>query len=92
VDVNVAWKLTNVSEVHTASINRVMNVTIQCYIPEDSKLHTFCRENLKSHSLSMFLGRETEFYLKMTVFWDVAPCSLRVSKKVVIFILAATRT
>jgi hypothetical protein len=25
------------------------NVTTRCYIPEDSELHTRCRENLKSH-------------------------------------------
>jgi hypothetical protein len=56
--------LTNVYEVLTASILKVMmmealrifetsvniNLTTQQYIPEDSKLHTRCRENLKSHN------------------------------------------
>jgi hypothetical protein len=55
-------KWTNVSEVHTASIITAMimeavhnpetlvyfNVTTW-HIPEDSKLHTHHRENLKSH-------------------------------------------
>jgi hypothetical protein len=59
-------KLTDVSEVRTAFIIRAMialmeavrtaetsvnfNVTTRRYIPEDSKLHTCRRENLKSHS------------------------------------------
>jgi hypothetical protein len=55
--------LSDVSEVHTASIiiARMMeavrtsetsvntNLTTRRYIPEDSKLHTRLRENLKSH-------------------------------------------
>jgi hypothetical protein len=54
--------LTDVSEVHTASIIALMmeaehtskmsanfNVTTWSYIPEDTKLHTHRRENLKSH-------------------------------------------
>jgi hypothetical protein len=54
--------LTNVSMVHTASIIALMmeavrtsetsvsiNLTTWQYIPEDSKLHTRRRENLKSH-------------------------------------------
>jgi hypothetical protein len=59
----VTLKLTNVSEVRTASsiITLVMkavhtsetsvnfNVTTRRYIPEDSKLHTRRHENLKSH-------------------------------------------
>jgi hypothetical protein len=60
----VVTKLTDVSEVRTASIIRAMkpgdgvgtsetlvnfNVTTQRYIPQDSKLHTRLRENLKSH-------------------------------------------
>jgi hypothetical protein len=31
------------------------NMTTQRYIPEDSKLHTFHRENLKSHTVSIRL-------------------------------------
>jgi hypothetical protein len=58
-------KWTYVSEVRTASIFTAIvmmmeavrisetsvhfNVTTRRYIPEDSKLHTRCRENLKSH-------------------------------------------
>jgi histidine ammonia-lyase len=59
----VRLKLTDVSEVHTASIITALtmeavrtsemsvnfNVTTLRYIPEDSKLHTRRRENLKSH-------------------------------------------
>jgi hypothetical protein len=54
--------LADVSEVRTASITAVMmealrtsetsvnfNVNTRRYIAEDSKLHTRCRENLKSH-------------------------------------------
>jgi hypothetical protein len=55
--------LTNVSEVRTASITITLmmdaactsetpvslNLTAWRYIPEDSKLHICCRENLKSH-------------------------------------------
>jgi hypothetical protein len=60
-------KLTDVSEVRTASIIRAMmeavrssetsvifKVTIRRYIPEDSKLHTRRRENLKSHKGKTF--------------------------------------
>jgi hypothetical protein len=55
--------LTYVSEVRTASIRAMMKVvrtsetsvnfivTTWRYIPEDSKLHTLRRENLKSDSL-----------------------------------------
>jgi hypothetical protein len=55
----VTLKLTDVSEVHTAalmmeavltsetSVN--FNVTTQHYIPEDSKVHTCRRKNLKCH-------------------------------------------
>jgi hypothetical protein len=54
--------LTNVSEMRTASIALMMeairtsetlvsiNSTTRQYIPEDSKLHTRRRENLKSHA------------------------------------------
>jgi hypothetical protein len=59
----VSLKLTDVSEVRTAPIIIAMmmeavrtsetsddfNVTTRRYIPEDSKLHTRRRENLKSH-------------------------------------------
>jgi hypothetical protein len=56
-------KLTDVSEVRTASIALMMeagrtsetsgkfNVITRRYIPEDYKLHTRRRENLKSHIL-----------------------------------------
>jgi hypothetical protein len=63
----VTLKLTDVSEVHTASIIRAialmmeavrisetsinLNVNTLHYIPEDSKLHTRRFENLKSHNL-----------------------------------------
>jgi hypothetical protein len=59
------WISTDISEVHAASIIRMIalmmeaaqtyetSVDIQLrtwqYIPEDSELHTRCRENLKSH-------------------------------------------
>jgi hypothetical protein len=53
-------KLTNVSEVHTASIigeavhtseiSVNFNMNIWHYIPEDSNLHTHHCENLKSHT------------------------------------------
>jgi hypothetical protein len=60
--------MTDVSEVRTASTIKAMimeavctsetsvnfNVTTRCYIPEDSKLHTRRRENLKSHIRSIF--------------------------------------
>jgi len=65
----VMLKLTDVSEVLTASIIRAMmevvrtsetsvnfNETTRRYIPEDSKLHTRRRENLKSHILLHFFG------------------------------------
>jgi hypothetical protein len=59
----VTLKLTDVSEVHTVSIITALtmeavrtsemsvnfNLTTLRYIPEDSKLHTRRRENLKSH-------------------------------------------
>jgi hypothetical protein len=55
-------KLTDISEVRTASIALMMeavrtsetsvnfNVTTRRYIPEDSKLHIRHHENLKSHN------------------------------------------
>jgi hypothetical protein len=56
-------KFTDVSEVRTASIITLMmeaaltfetsvnfNATTRRYIPEDSKLHTRRRQNLKSHN------------------------------------------
>jgi hypothetical protein len=54
----VALKLTDVSEVRATSIIRALmmeavsnfNVTTRRYIPEDSKLHTRRRDNLKSHN------------------------------------------
>jgi hypothetical protein len=63
-------KLTDVSEVRTASIIRAMmmeavrtsetlvnfNVTTRRYNPEDSKRHTRCRENLKSHKVIISLN------------------------------------
>jgi hypothetical protein len=58
----VLFKLTGVSEVHTASIIRTMmeavctsevsvyfNKTTQQYIPESCHLYTHCHENLKFH-------------------------------------------
>jgi hypothetical protein len=33
------------------------NVTTRRYIPKDSKLHTCCRENLKSHILTIVIKR-----------------------------------
>jgi hypothetical protein len=55
-------KLTDVSEVHTASIIRTMNktsvnfnVTIQHYIPQESKLNIRCCENLNSHTTPVIL-------------------------------------
>jgi hypothetical protein len=56
----VTLKWTDVSKVRTASIIRAVihlpddggsthDVTTRRYIPEDSKLHTRRRENLKSH-------------------------------------------
>jgi hypothetical protein len=51
--------LTDVSEVRTASIIRAIIIgiylTTRQYIPEDSKLHTHCRENPKSHKFSIYL-------------------------------------
>jgi hypothetical protein len=35
--------------VRTSETSVNFNVTARRYIPEDSKLHTRCRENLKSH-------------------------------------------
>jgi hypothetical protein len=55
----VSLKLTDVSQVCTASIIRAMNfnVTTRLYVPEDSKLHTRRRENLKSHKpLAVYIG------------------------------------
>jgi hypothetical protein len=43
--------MTDVSEVLTASIIRAMNSSWR-YIPEDAKLHTRRRENLKSHVIN----------------------------------------
>jgi hypothetical protein len=37
--------------VHTSETSVNFNVTTWCYIPEDSKLHTRRRENLKSHKI-----------------------------------------
>jgi hypothetical protein len=53
----VKYMLTDVSEVRPASIIRAMMETVRTsetsatrqYIPEDCKLHTRRRENLKSH-------------------------------------------
>jgi len=44
-------KWNDVSEAHAASFIRAVhfNMTTRCYIPEDPKLHTRRRENLKSH-------------------------------------------
>jgi hypothetical protein len=57
-------KLTDVSEVCTAFIIRAMmeavrtsetsvnfDVAMRCYVPEESKLHTRHREDLKSHTV-----------------------------------------
>jgi hypothetical protein len=59
-------KFTDVSQVHTASVFALMmeavrtsetsvnfNMTTRRFIPEDSKLHTRRRENLKSQILSV---------------------------------------
>jgi hypothetical protein len=64
--------LTNVSEVHIASIIALMmevvrtsdtsvniNFTTQRHIPEDSKLHTRCHGNLKSY-ISLNVHMKTE--------------------------------
>jgi hypothetical protein len=37
--------------VHTSETSDHFKVTTRRYIPEDSKLHTRCRENLKSHKV-----------------------------------------
>jgi hypothetical protein len=44
--------------VHTSEMSVNFNVTTWCYIPEDSKLHTCCHENLKSFMLSVSLPFE----------------------------------
>jgi hypothetical protein len=36
------------------------NLTTRRYIPEDSKLHTRCRENLKSHTVLALLHSNSE--------------------------------
>jgi hypothetical protein len=41
--------------VHTSETLVNFNVTTWRYIPEDSKLHTHCCENLKSHILCSFV-------------------------------------
>jgi hypothetical protein len=76
----VTLKLTNFSEVRTASIIIVLmmeavhtsetsvnfNMTTWRYIPEDSKLHTRCRENLTSHVLKFNINNV--IYL-MYIYW-----------------------
>jgi hypothetical protein len=46
-----------VEEVHTSETSVSFNMTTRRYTPGDYKLHTRCREDLKSH-------------MKMVVFWD----------------------
>jgi hypothetical protein len=46
----VFWDVALMMEaVHTSETSINLNVTTRCNIPEDSKLHTRRRENLKSH-------------------------------------------
>jgi hypothetical protein len=71
----VTLKLTDVSEMRTSSIIALMmeavrtsetsvsfNVSTRRYIPEDSKLHTRRRENLKSHEGGLCFLRGIEFF------------------------------
>jgi hypothetical protein len=75
---SVTLKLTDVSEMCTASIRVAMimkavrtfetsvsfNVTTQRYIPEDSKHHIRRRENLKYHVTHIKISREKSYYLE----------------------------
>jgi hypothetical protein len=66
----VTSKLTDVSEVHqgalmmeavcTSEKSVNFNVTTWCYIPEDSKLHTCCHQNLKSHMCQIYFDNYEE--------------------------------
>jgi hypothetical protein len=47
--------------VHTSETSVNTNLTTRRYIPEDSKLHTYRRENLKSHN-AVFLLQHTVIY------------------------------
>jgi hypothetical protein len=57
-------KLIDVSEVSTASIIRAIT---KRYIPEDSKLYTRRRENLKSHIESKYVPRENAGVLTIKI-------------------------
>jgi hypothetical protein len=46
--------------VRTSESSLIFNVTTRRYIPEDSKLHTRRRENLKSHTARTFAHRLAE--------------------------------
>jgi hypothetical protein len=43
--------LTDVSEERTSETSVNIYLTTRQYIPEDSKRHTRCRENMKSHNI-----------------------------------------
>jgi hypothetical protein len=46
------------------------------YIPEDSELHTRCRENLKSHTAIRFVRLETGLVDSQALVRRVASCSV----------------
>jgi hypothetical protein len=53
--------------VRTSETTVKFNVNTRCYVPEDSKLHTRRRENLKSHTsiltfLDILTNVEAEYY------------------------------
>jgi hypothetical protein len=50
-DVSAVYQALMMEAVCTSETSVYFNVTAQCYIPEDSKLHTHCCKNLKSHKL-----------------------------------------
>jgi hypothetical protein len=54
----------DVSEVSTTSIIRAIT---KLYIPEDSKLYTRRRENLKSHIKSKYVPRENAGVLTIKI-------------------------
>jgi hypothetical protein len=47
--------------IHTSEMSVHFNVTTRHYIPEDPKLHTHCREKLKSHKPTVLLEAPSGF-------------------------------
>jgi hypothetical protein len=62
----------------TSEISVNFKVTTWCYIPEDSKLHTRCRENLKSHMIHITFHSGSKNEVTEVVFtYPNKPCTMK---------------